>query len=449
MTTVQPTTRYVTVDGSRVAYQDFGSGAITLVSSAGSFSHTDVVWEDPAAALFYSRLGAFARVVRYDRLGTSNSDPLPPSWEPTLETFERELDTVLDELGVDQLVLLAMLDAGPYAIEYAVERPERLQGLILYNTTARLARDVDYDIGFSPDEIEALIHNIEQAWGSEVFATLHAASRAGDARFEAWLGKFFRSIGTPGSIVQLLRHHLDLDARAWLPQVAVPTLVMHRAGYALLPREHGRYLADHIPGATYIEIPGTDGAMFWEEPDLILHTIRQFVTSEGPAAESGAQIVTILFSDIVKSTERAESLGDREWGATVAVHFDVIQDALAAFGGAFVKSTGDGAIATFPDPALGVSAASRIRNRLADMGIDVRIGLHTGRVEIEPDDIHGLAVHIAARVMAAGGDGGIVVSRTVRDLLLGSSHRFDDLGRHTLKGVDGEWELYRLDEGAD
>jgi class 3 adenylate cyclase/pimeloyl-ACP methyl ester carboxylesterase len=448
MSTVQPTTRYVSVDGSRVAYQDFGRGPITVVSSAGSFSHTDVVWEDPAAALFYSRLGSFARVVRYDRLGTSNSDPLPPGWEPTLETFERELDAVLAEVGVDQLVLLAMLDAGPYAIEFAVERPERLQGLMLYNTTARLARDDDYDLGYTPDEIETLIDNFEHAWGSEVFATMHAASRAGDARFQAWLGKFFRSIGTPSSIVQLLRYHLQLDARPWLSRVAVPTMVMHRAGYVLLPPEHGRYLADHIPGAAYTEIPGTDGAMFWEEPDLILHTIRQFLTSEGPRTESSAQISTILFSDIVQSTERAESLGDQEWAATVAVHFDVIQDALDAFGGAFVKSTGDGAIAIFADPELAVSAASRIHARLADMGIAVRIGLHTGRVEIHADDIHGLAVHIAARVMAAAGDGEIVVSRTVRDLLLGSSHRFDELGRHALKGVEGEWELYRLDEGA-
>ena len=448
MSTVQPTTRYVTVDGSRVAYQDFGSGPVTVVSSAGSFSHTDVVWEDPAAALFYSRLGAFARVVRYDRLGTSNSDPLPPGWEPTLETFERELDAVLTEVGVDQLVLLAMLDAGPYAIEYAVERPDRLQGLILYNTTARLTCDDDYDFGYTPEEIETLVDNFEHAWGSEIFATLHAASRAGDARFEAWLGKFFRSIGTPSSIVQLLRYHLALDARAWLPRVSVPTLVMHRAGYALLPSQHGRYLADHIPGAAYREIPGTDGAMFWEEPDLILHAIRQFVTPEGPLAETRAQIATIMISDIVRSTERAESLGDREWGATVAVHFDVIQDALDAVGGSFVKSTGDGAIAIFPDPDFGVSAAARIHARLADMGITVRIGLHTGRIEVAPDDIHGLAVNIAARVMAVASDGGIVASRTVRDLLLGSSHRFDDLGRHQLKGVDGEWELYSLDEGA-
>jgi class 3 adenylate cyclase len=446
MNMVQPTTRYVTVDGSRVAYQDFGSGAITLVSSAGSFSHTDVVWEDPAAALFYSRLGSFARVIRYDRLGTSNSDPLPRGWEPTLEVFERELDAVLGAVGVDEVVLLAMLDAGPYAIEFAVAHPERVQGLILYNTTARFAADEDYELGYSPAEIDTIFEHFETLWGTEGFVALNAPSRAGDARFEAWFGKFVRSIGTPSAISQIMRHQVALDARAALPLVSVPTLVMHRAGWQLMPNQHGRYLAEHIPGARFVEVPGTDGAMFWEEPDLILRTIRGFV-AQG-SAEDTAQIATILFSDIVRSTERAESLGDREWGITVAVHIDVIQEAVAAFGGTFVKSTGDGTIATFPDPGQAVLAATRLRARLADMDITVRVGLHTGRVEIDAAEIHGLAVHIAARVMAAAGDDEIVVSRTVRDLLLGSSHRFDDLGRHALKGVDGEWELYRLDEGA-
>jgi class 3 adenylate cyclase len=186
--------------------------------------------------------------------------------------------------------------------------------------------------------------------------------------------------------------------------------------------------------------------MFWEEPDLILRTIREFVAHE--ETDRTTSIATILISDIVRSTERAESLGDREWNATLAVHLDVTADAVAAFGGAFVKSTGDGAIATFADPAAAVSAATRLQTRLHEMGITVRIGLHTGRVEIEPDDIHGLAVHIAARVLAVAGDGEIVVSRTVRDLLLGSPHRFADLGRQPLKGIEGEWELYRLDEGA-
>src|SRR5262245_32874606 len=266
MPSVQPTTRYVTVDGSRIAYQDFGSGPVTIVASAGSFSHTDVVWEDPAAALFYSRLGAFARIVRYDRLGTSNSDPLPPEWEPTLDSFTLELDAVLQAIGVDEIVLLAMLDAGPHAVEFAVAHPERVHALILYNTTARLAADDGYDVGFAPEEIDALFDQLEALWGTESLVAFTAARRVCGARLAAWFGKFVRSIGPPRAIAQLLRLHVGLDARAARPQVSVPALVMHRAGYAVVPASHGRYLADHIPGSTFVEIPGTDGAMFWAEP---------------------------------------------------------------------------------------------------------------------------------------------------------------------------------------
>src|SRR4051812_14981765 len=393
MSTVQPTTRYVNVDGSRVAYQDFGSGPVTVVSSAGSFSHTDVVWEDSAAALFYSRLGSFVRVIRYDRLGTSNSDPLPPEWEPTDDAFDRELTAVLDAVGVDQVVLLAMLDAGPYAIRFSIAAPERVERLVLYNTTARLLADHDYDIGLPPAGVDEFFEFVNETWGTEAQVALNVASRAGDPRFEAWYAKFVRSIGTPRAITELLRHHVALDARDALADVAVPTLVMHRAGYPVIPSSHGRYLAAHIAGAQYTEIPGFDGAMFWEEPDLILRTLREFVTED--THESISHIATILLSDIVRSTERAESLGDREWSAMVAVHLDVIQDAVTAFGGRFVKSTGDGAIAIFDDPASALSASARLRARLDDMGVAVRVGLHTGRIEISTDDIHGLAVHIA------------------------------------------------------
>jgi class 3 adenylate cyclase len=318
--------------------------------------------------------------------------------------------------------------------------------LILYNTTARFLADDDYEIGLPPETVDAVFDQLTTLWGAEGQVAISAPSRAGDARFEAWYAKFLRSIGTPREMAELIRHAMRLDARAALAHVAVPTLVMHRTGYPIVPASHGRYLADHIAGAEYVEVPGVDGPMFWEEPDLLMRLIREFVAEEAP--ERSAQIATILLTDIVRSTERAEALGDREWSATVAVHLDVIQDAVTAYAGTVVKPTGDGAVATFADPADAVSAATRLRARLDDMGITVRVGLHTGRIEVASDDIHGLAVHIAARVMAAAGDGDIVASRTVRDLLLGSSHRFDDLGRHTLRGVEGEWELYRLDEGA-
>lgn len=323
--------------------------------SAGSFSHTDVIWEDPAAALFYTRLATFARVVRYDRLGTSNSDPLPPGWEPTLAGFGQELEAVLDAVGADEVVLMAMLDAGPYTIAYAAAVPDRVRGLILYNTSARFIADDAYPIGFPPDAFEEFVAGLEAQWGTDAQVVLNVPSRVGDTRFALWYSKFVRSLGTPTTHARIMRSLLDVDARPALAGLAVPTLVMHRAGYAVVDLAHGRYLADHIAGARFVEIPGVDGPVFWETPDVILEEIRAFVA---------------------------------------------------------------------PDA--------------------VRIGLHTGRVEEVDDDVRGLAVHIAARVMAAAPDDEVVVSRTVRDLMLGSGHRFRDLGPHHLKGVDGEWELYAL-----
>ena len=219
---------------------------------------------------------------------------------------------------------------------------------------------------------------------------------------------------------------------------------MHRADYGLIPASHGRYLAEHVNGAEFVELPGADGPMFWEAPDLILGHIRTFVGHDASAPAS--QFATILFSDIVRSTEMAESLGDREWSAVIGVHRTIADDVVEANRGRLVKSTGDGILAVFPDPASALEGAVELRVKLREMGITVRVGLHSGRIEVaDDDDVSGVAVHIAARVMAAAGDGEIVVSRTVRDLMLGADHAFRDLGPHGLKGVDGAWELYALE----
>ena len=440
---MHPVTRYVSVDGSRVAYQAFGEGPVTLVVSAGSFSHTDVIWEDPAAALFYTRLASFARVIRYDRLGTSNSDPLPPGWEPTRAAYRRELEAVLDAAGADRIVLMAMLDAGPFAIRYAAEAPERVHRLILYNTSARFLRADDYELGLSEEDLDALLAHVDTLWGTDAQVAINVPSHVGDERFAVWYSKFVRSLGTPTTLVDILRHHLVLDARSALAELTIPTLVMHRSGYAIVPAEHGRHMAEQIPGARYVEIPGSDGPIFWETPDLILDQIRTFVATDAPRAVT-TQIATVLFSDIVQSTELAESMGDREWSAVVAVHQTMAERVVDANGGRFVRWTGDGILAVFPDPELGLVAARQLRDTVLAMGIGVRIGLHAGRVEITADDVRGLAVHIAARVMATAGDQEIAVSRTVRDLVLGTDHQFRALGRHQLKGVEGEWELYAL-----
>jgi class 3 adenylate cyclase len=269
-------------------------------------------------------------------------------------------------------------------------------------------------------------------------------SRVGDERFSAWYAKYVRSLGTPTTIVNILRQWMATDARSALGQVAMPTLVMHRTGYTIIPASHAHYMAERIPGALYVEVPGSDGPLFWETPDLLLTHIRDFVVRDAPSTTGVSEFATILFSDIVRSTEMAGSLGDREWSSVIDVHRDVADSVVAGAGGRLVKWTGDGILAVFPDPDVALAAARELDAKSQEMGIVLRIGLHTGRVTVAHDDVAGLAVHIAARVMAVAGGHRIVVSRTVRDLMLGSRYDFRSLGAHDLKGVEGPWELYEL-----
>jgi class 3 adenylate cyclase len=442
---VQPTTKYVSVDGARVAYQVFGDGPPTILVSSGSFSHTDVVWEDPAVALFYERLGSFARVIRYDRLGVSNSDPLPSGWDPNVDTFAREVAAVVDAVGdPEPFVLLAWLDAGPIAIQYVAAHPEQVRGFVLYNTSARFLRSDDYEIGLSEDVLGELLAHVETLWGTEELVGVQVPSRRGDARFASWYGKLVRSLGTPTTIGGTLRHNLGLDVRSVLPAVQVPTLVMHRVDYPLIPIAHSRFLAEHIAGAELVEVPGADGPMYWESPDLILGVLRAFVGRDTEPTRV-TQFATILFSDMVRSTEMAGSLGDREWGAVINLHHTIAGEVVASHHGRYVKSTGDGILATFPDPALALAGAVQLREASRRMGIAVRVGMHSGRIETTGDDISGMSVHIAARVLAEASEGEILVSRTVRDLMLGSEHVFASRGSTRLKGVEGSWDLFTLE----
>jgi class 3 adenylate cyclase len=438
---MQPVTRYASLDGARIAYQVFGEGPVDVVLSAGSFSHVDVLWEDPAAALFLSRLAASVRVIRYDRLGTSNSDQLPGGVDEWA-SFAGELEAVLDAVGAPRVVVLATLDAGPFAIRYAAEHAARVSKLILYNTTARFEVADDYEIGVAREVLDELLDHADRLWGTDAQVAINVPSRVGDDRFLAWYAKYVRSIGTPTTIVHILRQWMAADVRGALGELTMPTLVMHRTGYSVVPASHGRYLAERIPGAVYVEVPGRDGPLFWETPDLLLSHIRGFVVDDEPAPVS--TFATILFTDIVRSTELAGTLGDRDWSSVIDVHREISDSVASGAGGRVVKWTGDGILAVFPDPDAALAAARELDAKSQEMGITVRIGVHTGRVTFAHDDVAGLAVHIAARVMAAAGGHQIVVSRTVRDLLLGSGHRFRDLGARELKGVEGTWELYEL-----
>ncbi len=440
---MQPETKYLLADGARIAYQVFGADAPTLINSAGSFTHTDVIWEDPEAALFLTRLGDLARVVRYDHLGMGNSDPAPASWDTSWAGFPAEFAMLAERCEADRFVLWAEQDAGPAAIVYAAEHPEQVSRLILVCTAARFTQGDGYPHGFSEEQAQALLTAVDNDWGAPALQRIAVPSRVGDARFLAWYAKLLRAMGTPGTVMASIVRGLALDARAYVPRVTQPTLILHQTGYEMIPVGHAHYLAEHIPNARLVELPGTDGTLIWENPDSTIEALRSFLREdEPPPVHRDRALLTVLFTDIVRSTERASAMGDRDWNAVLRVHNEIASAEVGKASGRLVKFTGDGMLATFTDPARALECALQLQVSLARMGITIRAGLHTGQVNVSADDIDGLAVHIAARVMAACDDGGVVVSRTVHDLLLGSGFRFASLGTHSLKGIEGEWELF-------
>jgi class 3 adenylate cyclase/pimeloyl-ACP methyl ester carboxylesterase len=442
---VSPETRYATLDGLRIAFQVFGDGPPDVLLSAGSFSHTDVVWEEPGAALFLRRFGSFSRVIRLDVLGAAGSDRLPAGMERP--EFGAQLDAVLDEVGTERIDIVASIDAGPGSLRYAAANPQRVGHLVLVNSTARWRYAEDYPIGLDPQVVEALTALIENDWGTDVLVATNAPSKSEDPEFRTWYAKFIRSIGTPTEIKPIVGAVVTQDARDVLDRIQVPTLVLHRRNYAFVPFSHGEYLAEKIAGARLVELPGGDGPMFWETPDLILNEIERFLGSKVTTGSPRRRLLTVLFTDIVESTAKAGEMGDRDWTTLLDLHYQISSRAIEGSGGRVVKRTGDGILGTFEDPGAAVSAALNMRNQLAAIAVQIRTGLHTGQVEIEDGDVSGVAVHVAARVMAEAGPGVILVSRTVRDIALGSSLRFVDAGIHDLKGLPEPWQLYQVEPG--
>jgi class 3 adenylate cyclase len=412
------------------------------VFTPGSFGNIDMIWEDPAAALFLRRLASFSRLIRFDRRGTSASDPLPLDALPPWESYADELTAVLDEVGSERAAILAMLDAGPSAMFFAATYPERTVALILANTSAKwVATDPDM-IGIPHGVAEAVVARLDDAWGTEAMVDLQTPSRAGDERFRSWYARYTRSIAGPKAVRAFARALFDVDARSILPSIQAATLVMHREHYLVLPREHGRYLAEHIPGAMLVELPGADGPVYWETPDETLERIEGFLLGIHRRVDANRSLATVLFTDIVRSTERASELGDRRWREILDVHDDIARRHVEGSGGRFVKGTGDGVLATFDGPGRAIRTAQAIREDLRAIGVEIRAGLHIGEVEARGEDVGGIAVHIAARVIAEASPGEILVSRTVRDLVTGSDVRFVERGSHALRGVEGSWELF-------
>jgi class 3 adenylate cyclase len=441
---VRPETRYAWLGQDRIAYQVMGQGPPDLVVTPGSFTHMDAVWEDPAVALMFRRFASFSRLIRFDRLGTGASDPAPLDHLPPWESYAEELAAVLDEVGSERAAILGGLDAGPMGIYSAATKPGRTSALILFNTTAKYLAADDYPIGIPREVAEALLDQVDQLWGTEAMAQLTVPSRADDERFRRWIARAARSAASPRAAQAFLRAMFEIDARPLLPLIHAPTLVLHRTSYPMIPIEHGRYLAEHIPDARLVELPGADWLLAYQAADVALDQVEVLLGNLRRPVVPNRVLATVLFTDIVASTEQAGQLGDRRWRELLDVHDEVARRVVEEFQGRLVKTTGDGILATFDGPGRGIRCAAALRDELGGVGLQIRAGLHTGEVELRDGDVGGIAVHLAARVMAAAGPGEIFTSRTVRDLVVGANITVEDRGPHALKGIDDPWQLFAV-----
>ena len=425
-----------------IAYQVVGDGSRDLVYLPGIFAHIELQWEEPSYARFLRRLSSFSRLIALDMRGTGLSDR--SAQLPLLEHQMDDVTSVLDAVRSDRAVLLGVSQSGPMAALYAATNPQRTQALILYGAYASAAARPGYPWGRSPAWIEAFLETLDSAWGQGAFLKDVAPSRQDDDAFRHWWGRFERYSSSPGNALAFGQAHVQDDVRDVLPTISVPTLVIQRQSDTYRDVGHGRFLASHIPGAKYVEVPGSDHLPYVGDQDAIVDEIEEFVTGVRSSAEPERVLATVLFTDIVGSTEMAAKLGDREWGNALGAYLLRAEQALERYRGRLIKTTGDGLLATFDGPARAIRCATDIRESVKDIGIHTRAGVHTGEVELVGEDIGGIGVHIAARVSGLAMSGEILASRTVKDLVAGSGIEFEDRGTHALKGVPDEWQLFAI-----
>lgn len=439
-------THYAKSGDVNIAYQVTGSGSLDLVLVPGWVSHVEHAWEEPSFAAFLHRVASFSRLIFLDRRGTGLSDPV--AGLPMLEERMDDVRAVMDAVGSERAALFGISEGGPMCSLFAATYPERTTALVLYGTMARGARDADYPWAMSDAQAIRLLDRIDREWGKGMTAKIFAPSIAQDeGQVRSW-AQFERLAVSPGGARALIRMLLDTDVRSVLPTIRVPTLVVHRTGDRVTPVGGGRYIAGQIPGAKYVELAGVDHFPWVGDSDAVLDEVEELLTGVRHGPEPDRVLATVMFIDIVSSTERAATLGDRRWRNVLDCYYDETRKYLRIFRGREVDTAGDGLFATFDGPARGIRCACAIRDAVADLGIAIRAGLHTGECEVVGDKVLGIAVHLGARVAGCAEANEVLVSRTVKDLVAGSGLGFVDRGAHALKGIPGEWRLFAASEGA-
>jgi len=442
-----PETRYAANGGLHVAYQLVGDGPVDLVLLTQWFSNIDSQWDVPPLAAFIRQLATFSRVVTFDKRGTGLSDPVPAAELPSIEEWMDDLRAVLDDSGIDRAVLVANLASSFMAMVFAATYPARARALVLVNAYPRFTWAADYPWGFDVGQLDAIVERTRRTWGKGMLLRQFAPSLLTDASIVELESRYERQAASPGTAMAMTRMINLLDVRPVLPAITTPTLAISRADPATVPAGHRRYIADHVPGARYLELAGTDELMWAGDQHALVGEIQEFVTGARPVIETDRVLATILFTDIVGSTRLAAELGDRAWRELLGRHHMLVRAELARFRGREVDTAGDGFLALFDGPGRAVRCASDIVASVRPLGIEIRAGVHTGEVEMAEDGVRGIAVHIGARVSALAGAGEVLVSSTVRDLVAGSGLRFQDRGSHELKGVPGPWRVLALADG--
>jgi pimeloyl-ACP methyl ester carboxylesterase len=437
-----PTTRYAKSGDVNIAYQVVGEGAVDLVLVPGWMSHLELAWEEPSYARLLRRLASFSRLILFDKRGTGLSDRVPVQELPSLEQRMDDVRAVMDAVDSHQAALFGVSEGGPMSILFAATHPDRTSALVLYASYASWIRDRESPWAPTREDHEQIAQLYERRWGEAVGLSAFAPSMAENEEFRRRFATWLRMSASPGAAAALIRMNVELDVRPILPLVRVPTLVIHRTGDRTIAVEAGRYLGGHIPGARLMELPGDDHLPWVGDTDALVDEVEEFLTGVRHGIEPDRMLATVLFADIVGSTERAASLGDHRWREILDEHSALVVRQLERFQGRLVKWLGDGVLATFDGPARAIRFGRALAEESRRLGIELRVGLHCGECEIRGEDVGGIAVHTAARVMARANPGEVLVSRTIKDLVAGSGIEFVDRGTYELKGVPGEWQLF-------